>query len=81
MPNAQEGADAEVPRRSFLGGAVAAVAGVALTPAGSAFPYKRDPEDTNIRLAPSFPVLGEVTRAMEAVTVCVQLAAAEKLLA
>jgi DNA-binding transcriptional MocR family regulator len=60
---------------------LAKAAGVALTPAGSAFPYKRDPDDTNIRLAPSFPVLAEVTRAMEAVTVCVRLAAAEKLLA
>lgn len=56
-------------------------AGVALTPAGSAFPYKRDPEDENIRLAPSFPVLAEVTGAMEAVATCVRLAAAEKLLA
>lgn len=60
---------------------LAAAAGVALTPAGSAFPYRRDPEDTNIRLAPSFPTLGEVTGAMEAVVTCVQLAAAEKLLA
>ncbi len=56
-------------------------AGVALTPAGSAFPYKRDPRDENIRLAPSFPVLEEVTGAMEAVATCVRLAAAEKLLA
>lgn len=56
-------------------------AGVALTPAGSAFPYKRDPHDENIRLAPSFPVLTEVTGAMEAVATCVRLAAAEKLLA
>lgn len=56
-------------------------AGVALTPAGSAFPYKRDPEDTNIRLAPSFPTLAEVTGAMEAVATCVLLAAAEQLLA
>ncbi|MGB0099718.1 MAG: aminotransferase class I/II-fold pyridoxal phosphate-dependent enzyme [Nocardioides sp.] len=56
-------------------------AGVALTPAGSAFPYKRDPEDANIRLAPSFPTPDEVRGAMEAVTTCVLLAAAEKLLA
>ena len=55
-------------------------AGVALTPAGSAFPGKADPADTNIRLAPSFPVLAEVTGAMEAVTICVRLAAAEALL-
>ena len=56
-------------------------AGVALTPAGSAFPGKIDPEDTNIRLAPSFPPLEQVSGAMEVVTVCVKLAAAEKLLA
>lgn len=56
-------------------------AGVALTPAGSAFPGKHDPEDTNIRLAPSFPPLDQVVGAMKVVTVCVKLAAAEKLLA
>jgi DNA-binding transcriptional MocR family regulator len=54
-------------------------AGVALTPAGASYPYGVDAEDTNIRLAPTFPVLGEVTAAMEAVTTCVLLAAAEKL--
>lgn len=54
-------------------------AGVALTPAGSAFPGKVDPDDRNIRLAPSFPSLAEVTGAMEAVATCVLLAAAEKL--
>lgn len=60
---------------------LAKAAGVALTPAGSAFPYRHDPEDQNIRLAPSFPVLAEVTGAMEAVATCVRLAAAEQLLA
>lgn len=59
---------------------LAKAAGVALTPAGSAFPYRHDPDDTNIRLAPSFPTLGEVTGAMEAVATCVRLAAAEQLL-
>ena len=59
---------------------LAKAAGVALTPAGSAFPYRNDPDDTNIRLAPSFPTLGEVTGAMEAVATCVRLAAAEKML-
>jgi DNA-binding transcriptional MocR family regulator len=54
-------------------------AGVALTPAGSSYPYKRDPDDTNIRLAPTMPPLHEVTAAMEAVATCVLLAAAEKL--
>ena len=36
-------------------------AGIALTPAGSSFPYKQDPDDTNIRLAPTMPPLAEVT--------------------
>ena len=54
-------------------------AGVALTPAGSSFPGSHDPDDTNIRLAPTFPELPEVREAMEAVATCVLLAAAEKL--
>jgi DNA-binding transcriptional MocR family regulator len=58
---------------------LAKAAGVALTPAGSAYPYRRDSDDTNIRLAPSFPTLDEVTGSMEAVATCVLLAAAEKL--
>lgn len=56
-------------------------AGVALTPAGASFPGGNDPDNRNIRLAPTFPELAEVTAAMEAVTTCVRLAAAEKLLA
>ncbi len=58
--------------------ALAKEAGIALTPAGSSFPYKQDPDDTNIRLAPTMPPLGEVTDAMEAVATCVLLAAAEQ---
>jgi DNA-binding transcriptional MocR family regulator len=54
-------------------------AGIALTPAGSAFPHKDDPRNRNIRLAPTFPGLPEVTAAMEGVATCVLLAAAEKL--
>ena len=53
-------------------------AGVALTPAGSSFPLGNDPRNRNIRLAPTFPVLEEVSAAMEAVATCVLLAAAEK---
>ena len=53
-------------------------AGVALTPAGSSFPLGDDPRDRNIRLAPTFPPLGQVTEAMEAVATCVLLAAAEQ---
>ncbi len=59
--------------------ALAKEAGIALTPAGSSFPKGEDPRDRNIRLAPTFPGLSEVTEAMDAVATCVLLAAAEKL--
>ena len=52
-------------------------AGIALTPAGSSFPYGKDPKNENIRLAPSLPPLDEVRTAMEGVALCVLLAAAE----
>jgi aspartate/methionine/tyrosine aminotransferase len=54
--------------------------GVSLTPAGSAFPYRKDPEDKNIRLAPTFPSLDELRQAMEAFVVCVRLATVKSLL-
>lgn len=54
-------------------------AGIALTPAGSAFPHSQDPHDRNIRLAPTFPSLADVETAMAGVATCVALAAAEKL--
>ncbi|WP_327148815.1 aminotransferase class I/II-fold pyridoxal phosphate-dependent enzyme [Nocardia sp. NBC_01329] len=59
---------------------LAKAAGIALTAAGSAFPYKKDVEDKNIRIAPSFPALPELERAMDGLATCVLLAAAEKLL-
>jgi len=58
--------------------ALAKEAGIALTPAGSSFPHGHDPRDRNIRLAPTFPELAEVSEAMDAVATCVLLAAAEK---
>jgi DNA-binding transcriptional MocR family regulator len=58
--------------------ALAKEAGIALTPAGSSFPLGHDPRDRDIRLAPTFPPLGQVTEAMEAVATCVLLAAAEQ---
>jgi DNA-binding transcriptional MocR family regulator len=61
--------------------ALAKEAGIALTPAGSAFPHGDDPRDRNIRLAPTFPVLAEVESAMAGVAVCVELAALEHLTA
>ncbi|WP_231961357.1 aminotransferase class I/II-fold pyridoxal phosphate-dependent enzyme [Pedococcus dokdonensis] len=54
-------------------------AGIALTPAGASFPHGDDPRDRNIRLAPTFPPLEQVSEAMEAVATCVLLAAAERL--
>ena len=54
-------------------------AGISLTKAGSAFPKGEDPNDRNIRLAPSLPPLEDVTRAMDGVATCVLLAAVEKL--
>jgi DNA-binding transcriptional MocR family regulator len=56
-------------------------AGIALTPAGSSFPLGQDPNDENIRLAPTMPPLEEVSEAMDGVATAVLLAAVEKLLA
>lgn len=53
-------------------------AGIALTPAGATHPYGKDPHDAIIRLAPTFPVLDEVQRAMAGVAVCVRLALARR---
>ena len=55
--------------------------GVALTPAGSAHPYKRDPDDRHIRLAPTLPPLAEVETAMDVVGLCALLAACRAALA
>lgn len=56
-------------------------AGLVLTGAGSAFPYGRDPEDSHLRIAPTYPSLDEVEKASVLLTVCVRLAVVEKLLA
>lgn len=48
--------------------------GVKLTPAGATFPYGQDPNDNNIRLAPSFPSLADINKTMEVFVVCVKLA-------
>ena len=54
-------------------------AGVALTPAGATHPYGNDPEDRNIRIAPTFPDLQEIAQAAEGVALCVLLATTEKI--
>jgi DNA-binding transcriptional MocR family regulator len=56
-------------------------AGVKLTPAGATFPYGNDPEDRNIRLAPSFPSVAAITEAMKVFAVCVKLASVRQKLA
>lgn len=56
---------------------LAADAGVKLTPAGSAFPYRKDPLDRNIRIAPSFPTLPELERAMDVLAVAIICASAD----
>jgi aspartate/methionine/tyrosine aminotransferase len=48
--------------------------GVKLTPAGSTFPYKKDPNDCNIRIAPTFPNLAEIDKAMPVFICAVELA-------
>ena len=50
-------------------------AGLSLTPAGATYPYGHDPNDSNIRIAPSFATLEEVESATEILGVCVRLAA------
>ncbi|WP_080873817.1 aminotransferase class I/II-fold pyridoxal phosphate-dependent enzyme [Oceanobacillus timonensis] len=55
-------------------------AGVTLTGAGAAFPYGKDPRDRNIRIAPSFPSLEEVEKAIDVLCICIILVSTEKFL-
>ena len=55
-------------------------AGVTLTGAGATYPYGKDPEDKNIRIAPTFPSRDELCKAVEILCLCVEIAAIEKIL-
>lgn len=55
-------------------------AGVVMTGAGATYPYKKDPKDSNIRIAPTFPTPQELADATEIFVLCVKLVSVEKLL-
>lgn len=55
-------------------------AGVTLTGAGATYPYKKDPKDSNIRIAPTFPPLEELKQAIDLFILCVKLVSVNKLL-
>ena len=61
--------------------ALAKEAGVVMTDAGATFPYGKDPQDSNIRVAPSLPPVEELEQAMAVFCVCLRLAALEQILA
>ena len=56
-------------------------AGVVLTGAGATFPYGKDPKDSNIRIAPTYPTAEEMAAATDIFVLCVKLVSVEKLLA
>ena len=56
------------------------VAGVVMTGAGAPFPYGKDPKDTVIRIAPTYPSLEELTKAAEVFVTVVKLVSAQKIL-
>lgn len=59
---------------------LAADAGVKLTPAGATYPYGLDSDDKNIRIAPTFPSLDDLDKALDVFVLCLELASISKLL-
>ena len=55
-------------------------AGLVMTPAGATFPYGKDPKDSNIRIAPSYPTPEELAVAVEIFVLCVKLVSIDKIL-
>ena len=52
-----------------------------LTGAGATYPYGRDPKDSNIRIAPSYPPMDELVEAAKLFTLCVKLVSVDRFLA
>jgi DNA-binding transcriptional MocR family regulator len=60
--------------------ALAKEAGIAVTEAGASFPYRKDPDDKNIRIAPTMPPVSDLRNAIDGLATCALLAATESLL-
>lgn len=60
--------------------AMAKACGVMFTPAGATFPYRKDPRDRNIRIAPTLPPLEELSAAIKVLCVCIKICSIEKIL-
>lgn len=55
-------------------------AGISMVAAGQTFPYRKDPKDSNLRIAPTYPSLPDVKAAVDGIAICIQLAVSERML-